>query len=98
MNTPLDKAIILRMPSVGSDSILPSKAAKITQADGSNFPLYVQRAIIDIDWGTMAPVTVDLKCIGGFAVEAAAGLRNIEINGKTYRLVEVVDMPEGGNP
>jgi hypothetical protein len=82
--------VIIRAPApTDLYDVVSSLKATIKQRDGSPFPLAVQKATVNIDWMTGAPVTVDITAAGGFAVEAAAGLRSIEIDGRKYRLVEV---------
>jgi hypothetical protein len=52
-------------------------------------PFNITEATVHIDWANAAPVMADIKATGNVALEAAAGLRNIEIAGQQYRLAEV---------
>jgi hypothetical protein len=68
-------------------------ACDLVTSDGKPFPLAVTKAIVTLDWNSHEPVTLDIKAMGGFEAEVAAGLRYIEINGRKFRLVEVLELP-----
>jgi hypothetical protein len=92
MNNPLPTIIIRAHAAEGCTAISPLNAT-IAQRDGTELPLHIQKAVVTIDWGTREPVTVDIKAIGGFAADMAAGLRYIGIDGRKFRLVEVLELP-----
>jgi hypothetical protein len=66
-----------------------SLGVRVTQSDGSEFPLELRnaKATINIDWKTGTPVAVDFQAVAGFDVELTAGVRYVTLNGIRYRLV-----------
>lgn len=92
----IEPQVIIRCPS-GNVGGLGNDRATIKQIDGSEFPLWVGKIDVHIDWQQGGPVTADIVAVGGLAVELTAGIRSIEIDRKKYRLVEVdhvTPMPE----
>ncbi len=77
----------IRTPLAGVHAVSSLKA-KVTQSDGSEFPLALEHATVHIDWESGAPITVDLTAVIGIDAEVIAGVRFITINGVRYRLVE----------
>jgi hypothetical protein len=95
MTDPAQPIVLLSVPAPeGTATAVSAIKATIRQSDGSEFPAAVEQATVHIDWATGEPVTVDLKLVGGVAVEAAAGISTLEINGKRYELREVKETDE----
>lgn len=90
---PLPSCVVRVPPPVGCNGVSSLKA-EIKQPDGTPLPLAITKARISIDWENGDPVVLDLEAKGGFGVDATAGLRSIEINGKRYRLIEAGLEPE----
>jgi hypothetical protein len=77
--------VVIRTPIVPGP--VSSRDLRIMQTDGKPFPLFVTKAVVNIDYEHGDPVTVDLTAMGGIAVELTANINTIEIDGRKYRLV-----------